>query len=457
MYVGMKRRLPSSPSVELTAVAYREDRSVSEPDRSERMPFPDGTAEGGRGAAEDRAEAPAAVPAGDRGPRTEDAPAKGHAPARQGQAESADTAKGKGGRKRLVMIALAFAALFGGGYYGWSYWTDGRFLVSTGDAYGAGDITLLAAEVSGYISAVEVQNDQPVKAGEVVFRIDDGDYKLAVQSARDKLATLQSTVDRIEKQAAAARAQVAQALPQIDAAKSDGIRAQLEYDRQTKLARSDFASKAKFEQARADRDRTVAAVKSAEAALAVARANVDVLEAQRVEAARSADEAGTELAKAERDLSFTAVRAPVSGIVGNRAIQVGSYVVPGTRLAALVPLDTVHIDANYKETQLGPIRPGQLVRLEVDAYPGREVAATVESIAPASGSQYSLLPPENATGNFTKIVQRVPVRVKVDPKVAAQGFLRPGMSVVVKVDIRDPKAAAAAHPFRSAIRDGEGR
>jgi membrane fusion protein (multidrug efflux system) len=342
------------------------------------------------------------------------------------------------------MIALLAIALVAGGYYGWRYWTEGRFLVVTDDAYVAGDITILAAKVSGYIATIEVENDRHVNKGDVVARIDDVDYRLAVQSARDKLATLEATTARIGKQVEAAKAQVAQAEPQIASARADRLRADLEFDRQSRLSVADFASKAKFEQARADRDRAVASVKGAEAALLVAQANVDVLEAQRTEAARTADEARTQLARAERDLAFTEIRAPVSGVVGNRAVQVGSYVTPGQRLAALIPLDTVHIDANFKETQLAPIHPGQVVRLEVDAYPGREVPATVESIAPASGSQYSLLPPENATGNFTKIVQRLPVRVKVDPKVAAEGILRPGMSVVAKVDIRDPEKARAA-------------
>lgn len=365
-------------------------------------------------------------------------------PAQPPAAEEQAAPKPKSGRKRLVLLAVLLAALTGGGYYGWRYWTDGRFLVTTDDAYVAGDITILAAKIPGYISAIEVQNDQPVKEGEMVARIDDGDYRLAVQAARDKVATLEATTARIGRQVAAAREQVAQAEPQIDAARADQVRAASEYDRQAKLAQADFASRAKFEQARADRDRTAAAVKTAQAALAVARANVDVLEAQRIEAARTADEARTQLARAERDLAFTEIRAPVSGVLGNRAVQVGSYVTPGSRLAALIPLGTVHIDANFKETQLASIRPGQVVRLEIDAYPGLEVPASVESIAPASGSQYSLLPPENATGNFTKIVQRVPVRVKVDPEVAAKGFLRPGMSVVVKVDTRDPKTARAA-------------
>ena len=424
------------PEVGVPSVAYREDRPLPEgskvetPARAEARPETVG--EGLR-----RETRPDGVePAGPAEPPTSADPADdATAAAPNGKPKS---------RRRLFALAALALALIGGGYYGWRYWTEGRFLVSTDDAYVAGDITILAAKVPGYVKSVDVQNDQFVKAGEVIFRIDDGDYKLAVQSAKDKVATLEATVARIDRQVAAAKAQVMQAEPQILASRADRVRADLEFERQTKLSQADFASKAKFEQARADRDKTVAAVQTAEAALTVAKSNVEVLQSQVVEASRNADEARTQLARAERDLAFTEVRAPVSGTVGNRAVQVGSYVQPGTRLAALVPLDTVHVDANYKETQLSPIKPGQIVRLEVDAYPGREIPATVESIAPASGSQYSLLPPENATGNFTKIVQRVPVRVKVDPKVAAEGLLRPGMSVVVRTDIRDPQTARAA-------------
>ena len=342
-------------------------------------------------------------------------------------------------KKPILLTILAILILFGG-YQGYRYWTEGRFMVSTDDAYVAADISILAAKVPGYVASVEASNNQSVEAGQLIARIDDGDYRNAVQSARDKLATLEATVARIARQIQAAQAQVAQAQPQIESAMADRVRAVSEYERQTKLAQSDFASRARFEQALSDRDRANAAVRSAQAALLVARANVDVLEAQRVEAIRTGEEARTQLAKAERDLSFTEIRAPVGGVIGNRAAEIGNYVQTGTRIAALVPLASVRVDANFKETQLVRVRPGQAVHLEVDAYPGRQFPATVESIAPASGSQFSLLPPENATGNFTKIVQRVPVRIRIDPEIARQGLLRPGMSAVVRVDSRDGAA-----------------
>jgi membrane fusion protein (multidrug efflux system) len=172
-----------------------------------------------------------------------------------------------------------------------------------------------------------------------------------------------------------------------------------------------------------------------------AQANVEVLKAQQQEAAHTVEELRTALAKAERDLSFTVIRAPVDGVIGNRAMQVGDYVQTGQRLASLVPLDEVYIDANFKETQLAHLVPGQSVAISVDALPDHAIQGTVTSLAPASGAVFSLLPPDNATGNFTKIVQRLPVRIKVPAEIAAEGRLRPGMSVVVSVST---KANAAA-------------
>lgn len=195
-----------------------------------------------------------------------------------------------------------------------------------------------------------------------------------------------------------------------------------------------FATPQRLDQARADRDRSIAAVTGAEAAAATAQANLAVLRAQRAEAERARDELQSALDRANRDLDFATVRAPFDGIVGNKAAQTGAYVAPGTRLMALVPLDTAYVEANYKETQLARIAPGHRAIILVDALGNRKIEGTVESVSPSSGAQFSLLPPENATGNFTKIVQRVPVRIRVPADVARAGLLRPGLSVVVEID-----------------------
>ena len=214
----------------------------------------------------------------------------------------------------------------------------------------------------------------------------------------------------------------------------------------------DFASRQALEAAQAARDQSAAAVLSAKAALTAAGANVEVFKAQRLEAQGALKQLQTSLEKARRDLSFAVIRAPFDGVIGNRAVQVGGYVQPGQRLAALVPLSAVYVDANFKETQLGDLRPGQPVDIRVDAVPGRSFVGTVASLAPASGSVFSLLPPENATGNFTKVVQRIPVRIQLKLGKDEQGLLRPGMSVVVHVNTRGTAGAQTVTSANAAPR-----
>ncbi len=340
--------------------------------------------------------------------------------------------------------ALAFGALLalaGGGWYGDYWWTAGRFLVSTDDAYVGAKNATLSAKVMGYVSDILVDDNTHVHEGDVVARIDDGDYRLAVQTARDNVATQQATIDRIGKQIEAQLAAVDQAKAQLLSAQAGATRAELELKRQQELAAHSFASRQTLEQAQSNRDQGNAAVQAAQGALEAAQANVDVLKAQQVEATRTLQQLQTALAKADRDLSFTVIRAPFDGVIGNRAIQVGDLVQPGQRLASLVPLEAVYIDANFKETQLARLRPGQSVSIAVDAYSDHKLDGRVVSVAPASGSVFSLLPPDNATGNFTKIVQRLPVRIEVPAATAAEGLLRPGMSVVVSVDTKSGAVA----------------
>ncbi|CAH1661541.1 Membrane fusion component of tripartite multidrug resistance system [Hyphomicrobiales bacterium] len=367
-----------------------------------------------------------------------------------------DAPKKKSRIRKPLLAAVALIALAASGYEGYHWWTLGRFEIETDDAYVHVDMTILAAKVSGYITSVDVTDNQFVREGDIIARIDDGDYRLAVDAAKGKVATQKAAIARIVEQTKAGQASVEQAEAQIAAAQADVDRAELEFDRQQQLAKSNFASKQALDNARADRDRTRANLASAKAGLDSAQANVGVLNAQRVEAERSLDEDGTSLAKAERDLSFTQIKAPVSGVVGNRAVQVGKLVAVGERLAAIVPLDAVYVDANYKETQLNRLKPGQPVAITIDAYPGRTFTGEVASIAPASGALFSLLPPENATGNFTKIVQRVPVRIRFSPEALSDHVLRPGMSVVATVDtLHEGDAHKTAALQGAAARRGE--
>ena len=345
--------------------------------------------------------------------------------------------KRNGGRKRLILLALLVIVGGGAAYKGYDWYTRTRFLVSTDDAYVKADTAVIAAKVSGYISFVSVIDNQPVKAGDLLVKIDDGDYKLAVDAAQRKVQTQDSTIERIAAQVRAQGPVIDQARAQLASAEADFLRAASEFERATNLLRTFNATPQRVEQARADRDRTAATVVSARAAIGGATATLAVLEAQKGEAESTRAELQTALERAVRDLSFTEVRAAFDGVIGNKAVQPGQYVQTGTRLLALVPLDSAYVEANFKETQLGALKPGQRAAIWVDAYSDKQIDGIVESFAPASGSQFSLLPPENATGNFTKIVQRVPVRIKVPPEIARAGILRPGLSVIVEVRTRD--------------------
>jgi membrane fusion protein, multidrug efflux system len=356
--------------------------------------------------------------------------------------------------RRLILPVVVLAALSYGAMLAYDWFVEGRFIISTDDAYVGADTAIIAAKVAGHISNVAVADNARVHAGDLLVKIDDGDYRLAVETAKNRIDTQNATIDRIGRQVEAQRSTIAQAESQSTtaraqqlAAEADAQRAALEFERSQKLAQMSFGSQQRLEQAQADRDRTEAtklaagaAVASADAAASGAKANLEVLAAQKVEAERTRSELQTALDKAERDLSFTTVTAPFEGVIGNRAAQLGEYVQPGTRLLALVPLVSAYVDANFKETQLASIRPGQKVDIAVDSLDGRVIQGTVISVAPASGSQFSLLPPDNATGNFTKVVQRVPVRIGLPEEALRGGQLRPGLSVIASIHTRDESA-----------------
>jgi membrane fusion protein (multidrug efflux system) len=361
--------------------------------------------------------------------------------ARQPAAGAAEAAPQDGGaasgKKKKVVLgiagAVALAAAIG---FGAEWWFVGRFHVSTDDAYVGADIAQLSARVAGRIDSVPVKANERVLKGTPLVVLEDTDYRLALDQARAKLATQEASVTRIGRQIEAANAAVTQAKAQLDSSNAELERAEADFQRIRTLADRQYNSVASLDTARANRDKAVASVAAAKAGITSAEASVAVLEAQKVEADRTAGELRVAVAKAQWDLDATVVRAPIDGFVGNKNVQVGDYVTAGKRLAAVVPDTAVYVDANFKETQLAGIRPGAQVALKVDAADGRTITGTVVSIAPATGSQFSLLPPENATGNFTKIVQRVPVRIAVPAAVVAQGLLRPGLSVVATVDTR---------------------
>ncbi|MBZ3692190.1 HlyD family secretion protein [Phyllobacterium calauticae] len=367
-----------------------------------------------------------------------EAPVKSEAP--QHDVVTATPAPPKRSVKRFILPVIIVAAVGAGAWYGHEWWTTGRFMVSTDDAYIQGDITAIAPKITGYIDTINVVANQRVKAGDPLITLDNGDYTIAEEQAEAQIATQRLTLLRIQAQTEAAKASVKQVEAGKVAAQAVLTNAEAAATRAGQLHATRFASQSQLDDATAALDQAKANLVSADAQIAAAVANVGVLEAQYKEAEGSIASLQLSKDKAARDLSFTVIRAPLDGVVGNLSAKKGDLVTPGQRLAALVPVNSLYIDANYKETQLRDIVPGEKVRVRVDALSGDTFEGTVASIAPASGAVFSLLPAENATGNFTKVVQRVPVRIALPADILASGRLQAGLSVIVDVDTRTAPA-----------------
>jgi membrane fusion protein, multidrug efflux system len=346
--------------------------------------------------------------------------------------------------RRLLLIGASVLALAGAGHYGWDYWTVGRFQVSTDDAYVKADSTTVAPKVSGYIASVLVGDNEPVKTGQVLAKIDDRDFRVSLEQANADLA--------------AAKAAVATKLAAITAQQSaiDAAQATIAVDQATltfadqddkryaQLASNGYGSVQNAQQAASRLAAGRAAVARDTASLANATKQLDVLKAElaQAQAAVTRDEALRD--QAQLNLSYTTITSAVDGVVGNRTLRVGQYVQAGTQLMAVVPLAAAYIVANYKETQLADVHPGQPVAVVVDTYPGVTFSGHVDSIAPASGQEFALLPPDNATGNFTKVVQRIPVKIVLDPGTGFAGELRPGMSVYPTIETKPQEVRTAS-------------
>jgi len=345
-------------------------------------------------------------------------------------------------RKSLLMLlpALLLAA---GAYWGWQWWRDWRFLQSTDDAYIASDISLISPKIEGYIKEVRVEENQHVTSGQVLFVIDDSDFAAKVAQASAAVASEEAMVATFATRHDYQLAMINQAAAATHSTEAEVNRANLDQQRYVALATSEIATKQRYETAAADATKAAANLLRAQAALEAEKQQLAVLDAQKREEEARLLQTRATLRLAQNDLDNTVIRAPVDGIVGNRAGQTGQYVKPGTQLLSLVPLPRVYVTANFKETQLTLMRPGQPVQVSVDAYPDRIIEGHVESFAPASGAEFSLLPPDNATGNFTKIVQRVPVRISLPANGPLSSLLRPGLSVVVSVDTRREGVATA--------------
>lgn len=338
-------------------------------------------------------------------------------------------------RRKLVLLggivaALAVAAAGG------RWWLVGRFHQTTDDAFVGADVTVISSRVPGAIARVWVREDQAVRAGDVLVQLDDTDFKTAaaraaagVQQARSRIRGLDASIEWQRAMIAAANTRVAFAAAALG-------QAQLDLRRATHLVSGDAIAIQEADRRRTDADKAQADAADARDLLAAAQAQLGVLRAQRPELNAALAIAEAQLTQARLNLGYTKICAPFDGVVGNRLARAGAYVATGTQLMSLVPRAGLYVDANFKESQLAGIRPGQPATIEADIARGEIIHGTVESISPATGAQFSLLPAENATGNFTKIVQRIPVRISLAPDAARLGFLRPGLSVDVDVNER---------------------
>jgi membrane fusion protein (multidrug efflux system) len=350
-------------------------------------------------------------------------------------------------RRLVLTLGIALLLIAAAAGYGSYYWVVGRFLESTDDAYVQADSTIIAPQVSGYLSEVLVGDNQPVKAGQSLAKIDDRDYVAALDQAKADVATAQADIENVTATLQQQQAVIAQARATVAVDQADLTYAEQENTRYGSLAKIGGASVELAQQAASKRDTAQATLTRDTAAVTAAEQQVDVLQAQLAKTKAALQHYQAVQEQAQLNLGYTNIIAPIDGVVGNRSLRVGEYVQAGTQLMAVVPLVAVYVVANFEETQLAGIRKDAPVSIVVDTYAGATVKGQVDSIAPASGEEFALLPPDNATGNFTKIVQRIPVKIAIDPDDPLRGELRPGMSVTATVDTKVPRPGS--RPVRS--------
>lgn len=340
----------------------------------------------------------------------------------------------KRSRFNPTLVAAVLAVAIGTAAVSYRWVKVGRFIESTDDAYIGGNVTLMAPKVSGFISEIAVEDNQRVHAGDLLVKLDDSDYRSLLAKSEAGVSFQQAALKNLAATRNLQQAIIAQTEASIAAADAEITRTRNEQARFAQLLKDTAVSvqdsqkaDAAFKQAAADGEKT-------RAGLTAAQRNLEVIDAQEQQINASLAQAVAERNLARLNVSYTEVRAPIDGIVGNRNAQTGAYATTGSSLIALVPDRGLWVDANLKESQLKRLRAGMPALIEVDSIPGKTLHGHVVSVAPATGSRFSILPPENATGNFTKIVQRVPVRIAFDNEAEVAAQLRPGLSVMVKIN-----------------------
>jgi membrane fusion protein, multidrug efflux system len=359
-----------------------------------------------------------------------------HETALANEAAPAPAARKKLNFRKMLMAGAAVAALAGAAWYGWDYWTVGQYLVSTDDAYVKADNTTIAPKVSGYLREVLVGDNERVRAGQVLARIDERDYAVALEQAKSDVAAAQAAIGSKQAQLEVQQAVIDSAKATVDVDNATMTFAAQENKRYTDLAATGYGSVQNAQQAQSRIAGAQASIQRDTANLASARKQVDLLTAEIAQATAALARANAAQNQAELNLGYTSIVAPINGVVGNRTLRTGQFVQAGTQLMSVVPLAGVYVVANFKETQLTDVRKGQAVDIAIDMFPGRTVHGHVDSIAPASGQEFALLPPDNATGNFTKVVQRIPVKIALDQSNDSSAELRPGMSVIPTIETR---------------------
>jgi membrane fusion protein (multidrug efflux system) len=337
-------------------------------------------------------------------------------------------------RTLVFIIALAILIIVA---TRWNRWQGGAGWQASDDAYLQSDLTPIAAKVPGYVTAEPVQDYQRVRAGQLIAQVYDGDYRATVAQAQANAAAAAAQIEALKAQSALQSANVAAARAVVAATAATLEQNGRDLVRQARLLATGSSTAEAGEKLQTTRAQLVAQLAQNHAQAEAASRQLGVLAAQRAQAEATAAAQRASLELARINLGYTRIVAPQDGVIAQRQVKPGQYVGVGTQLTSLTPLPDVWVIANYKETQLTHMAVGEKAEIRVDAYPGPVMRGHVMAFAPGSGAQFALLPPDNATGNFTKVVQRVAVKIVIDDAAGLQDKLRPGLSVVTRVDARE--------------------
>jgi membrane fusion protein (multidrug efflux system) len=346
------------------------------------------------------------------------------------------TTKRKAGRGRILIAGAVIVVLAVAGLWFFNWWTVGQFLESTNNAYLEADSVVISPKISGYVKDVLVGDNERVAAGTTLLRIDGATYQAAQDMAQAEVAQRRADLVRFQADAARQDAAREEAVARVAVAEAAARFAAEDAARFQRLAKAGADTTQRRDQADSTRDQTAGEVTAARAAVETAARELDSLKAQIGQGQAALQAAEARVHGTSSDLDGIAIESPIAGRVGDRSVRVGQFVQPGTRLMTVVPVQDIYLVANFKETQVGHMKPGQNVTVTIDALPDARISGTVDSLAPGTGTEFALLPPENATGNFTKIVQRVPVRIRLNADAATRESLRPGLSAEVAVDTK---------------------